>query len=74
MNTKEMLKIALRRGHSCFLSECASPATYMFHDSAAHRMLYLCDEHTYITHNREQLPDADQIREIVAFINSGEVA
>lgn len=73
MNTKEMLKIALRRGHSCFVGNCAGPVTSKFYDRAANRELYLCDEHTYVTSRREQLPDADQIREIVAFINSGEV-
>lgn len=69
MNTKEMLNVALQRGPCCFLTECKTPpATYRFYDNVNKRYLYLCDEHTYVTHNREQLPDADQVREIMDFI------
>lgn len=62
MNTKEMLKIALRRGPCCSVVDCGNPATYGV--SLGH----LCDDHTYITHERWELPDASQVREIMDFI------
>ena len=64
MNIKEMLKVALERGPLCSCAGCRNPVTFILKDGVG----YLCDEHTYITHRREQLMDAEQIREIIRFL------
>ena len=65
MKIKKMLKVLLKRGPRCSCpGGCRNPVTFALDNELG----YLCDEHTYITSRITKLKDADQIREIIRFL------